>query len=141
MKRLVVVLAVGIGLQIFALGALAEDANHDLHDHQAVRITNSEVRPEVLTLHAEDAIGWLNYSRQRAVISFDEEVAKKLTCKAKSVFRLTGGRLESAPIQAQQFASLCSLAPGEYDYYGLLSSGAGSDSGAGRKLEGKLVVQ
>ena len=146
MKRsaiLFVALFVAVGLHVLALGAAqaADDLHGGDHKHQSVRITNVSVRPAVLQIHDDEAIGWLNYSRQRAVISFDDDVAKNLTCTAKSAFRLTGGRLESAPIQSRQFASLCTLAPGEYEYDVQLMSGVGSNAALGRKLVGKIIVQ
>ena len=142
MKR-IAILFVAIGLQVLFLGAAQaeEDLHGGDHKHQSVRISSLSVRPAVLQIHTDDAIGWLNYSRNRAVISFDGEVAKNLTCKARSAFSLTGGRLKSSPIQARQFASLCTLAPGEYEYEVQLMSGVGSDASLGRKLAGKIVVR
>jgi hypothetical protein len=99
------------------------------------------LRPAVLRIHTDDAVGWLNYSRQRAVVSFDDEVAKKLTCQSRNSFRLTGRRLTTSPIQSQQFASLCTLAPGEYDYEVQLMSGAGAGAAAGRTLKARIVVE
>lgn len=121
--------------------AVAEDPDHADHDHQLIRIFEGRVRPSVQRIHSDDAIGWLNYTARIAQVSFDQEVAKKLTCTAPGGFRLDGARLVSRDIQATQFATLCNLAPGEYDYEVILRSGIGAGSGNPKKLSGKIVVE
>jgi hypothetical protein len=106
------------------------------------RILESRVRPEIVEIHSSDTISWLNYSSKRARISFDADVAKNLTCRSKGTFHLDGSRLRSNDIQATQFASLCSLAPGEYEYRVDLTSGIGGSGGSisGKSFTGRIIV-
>ncbi len=121
--------------------ALGAEPDHAEHDHRMARILEIRVHPKVIEIHSTDAIGWLNYSSKRARISFDAEVAKNLTCRSKWTFHLDGPRLGSNDIQASQFASLCSLAPGEYEYRVELRSGIGADgSSLGKSFTGKIIV-
>ncbi len=121
--------------------SFAAEPDHAEHDHRMARILETRVHPKTIEIHSTDAVGWLNYSSKRARISFDAEVAKSMTCRSIGTFRVDGPRLTSTDIQATQFASLCSLAPGEYEYRVELKSGIGS-SGAtpGRSFTGKIVV-
>ena len=118
------------------------ESDHADHDHRMARILETRVHPEVIEIHSSDAIGWLNYSSQRARISFDAEVAKNLICRSRGTFHLDGPRLMSNDIQATQFASLCSLAPGEYEYRVDLMSGIGGSGGSslGKSFTGKVIV-
>ena len=122
--------------------SLGAEPDHAEHDHRMARILETRVHPKVVEIHSADAIGWLNYSSKRARISFDAEVAKNLTCRSKGTFHLDGPRLSSNDIQASQFASLCSLAPGEYEYRVELRSGIGGagGSGFGKSFKGKIIV-
>lgn len=118
------------------------DTDHIDHEHRFVRIGAASIHPEVSRLAVEDAAGWVNYSSKIARVSFDAEVAKKLTCSSPSGFHLTGDRLESRGIQSMQFASLCRFAPGEYAYRVELFSGVGgAGRGYDRVIQGRLVVQ
>ena len=127
-------------LLLAAVPAPAEEADHADHEHQLIRIFENRVRPDPQTIHSDDAIGWLNYTSKIARISFDQEVAKKLTCTSPGSFRLDGARLVSGDIQATQFATLCNLAPGEYDYRVTLRSGIGTTGGAEKNIAGRIVV-
>ena len=127
-------------LVLAAVPAAAEEADHADHEHQLIRIFENRVRPDPQQIHSADAIGWLNYTSKIARISFDQEVAKKLTCTSPGSFRLDGARLVSGDIQATQFATLCNLAPGEYDYVVTLRSGIGTTSGGEREIAGRIVV-
>lgn len=124
--------------------AQPEQAKHDHadHDHGVARILENRVQPAVIEIDSARAVTWLNYSRQRARVSFDRGVAKSLTCQSKGSFRVDGERLTSNAIQATQFASLCSLAPGEYEYRVDLGTGIGSSGGptAVKSFTGKIVV-
>ena len=127
---------------LFAAGPLvAEDSDHAEHRHQMIRIFEGRVRPAVQTMKTTDALGWLNYTSRIARVSFAKDVAKKLTCTSPGSFRLDGERLISGDIQATQFATLCSLAPGEYDYRVTLRSGIGTGQGGEKTIDGKIVVQ
>ena len=124
----------------------AEDlpaADHAARDHVFVTILPLKVRPEVQRIRAGDAVGWLNYTNRIARVYFAKDVAKSMTCTSKGTFRINGDRLESADIQAQQFASLCSLAAGEYAYTVQLRSGvgAGGEGAVTAILEGKIVAE
>ncbi len=122
--------------------SLGAEPDHAEHDHRMARILETRVSPKVIEIHSADAIGWLNYSSKRARISFDAEVAKSLTCRSKGTFHLDGPRLSSNDIQSSQFASLCSLAPGEYEYRVELRSGigGGGGSGFGKSFTGRIIV-
>ncbi len=129
----------------FLLAAKAEEAgvpDHAEHRHAFVRITDGSIRPGSLRVDSEDALGWLNYSRKIARVSFDKDVAERMFCTAKGGFRIAGDRLVSQPIQAFQFASLCRLEPGEYTYRVELVGGAGSAQNLTpvSSREGKIVV-
>lgn len=116
------------------------DSDHAEHRHQLIRIFEGRVRPEVQTIDTDDALGWLNYTSRIARVSFDAEVAKHMTCTSPSGFHLDGPRLVSRDIQSTQFATLCSLAPGEYAYVVTLHSGIGTERGPDREIAGKIVV-
>ncbi len=121
--------------------SFAAEPDHAEHDHRMTRILETRVHPKTIEIHSTDAVGWLNYSSKRARISFDAEVAKSMTCRSIGTFRVDGPRLTSTDIQATQFASLCSLAPGEYEYRVELKSGIGSGGATpGRSFTGKIVV-
>ena len=111
-RRLALLLVLAL---IFAPSmSFGAESDHAEHNHRMARITETRVHPKVIEIHSADTIGWLNYSSKRARISFDAEVAKNLICRSKGTFHLDGPRLVSNDIQATQFASLCSLAPGAY---------------------------
>lgn len=132
-------------LALFVLAApaaRAEDADHIGHDHRLVRIGSNTLYPETLTVGASDAFGWLNYGDRIARVSFPASVADKMLCSERTSFRLTGDRIESGDIQARQFVSLCSLAPGTYEYEVATRAGIGGSGAApGRTLRGTLVVR
>ena len=119
-----------------------DPADHEALEHRFVRITSASLAPKTLTLTEGQAFGWVNYSSKQARVSFDRQVAKKMVCTTLTSFRMSGERLESQPIQARGFASLCKLKPGRYPYQVELFSGAGSGSGRyGRVLEGELLIE
>ena len=128
-----------------AISARAEDmpvSDHTNRDHVFVTILALKVRPDALHIKAGDAVGWLNYTNRIARVSFDKNVAKSMTCTSKGTFSISGERLESADIQAQQFASLCSLSAGEYPYKVELRSGVGSGGGGiSANIDGKIIVE
>ena len=70
------------------------------------------------------------------------EYVQKMTCTSKGTFHLDGERLRSVVIQFRQFASLCRLEPGEYEYRVELTSGVGGTGGSnlGRSFVGKIRV-
>ncbi len=110
--------------------------------HVYVTILQGRLKPEVQKLTPGDAVGWLNYTDKIARISFDKEVAKRMICRKEGSFKLTGDRLESSNIQAQQFATLCVLSKGEYTYKVDLFAGAGGGAGnVPTTREGKLIVE
>ena len=124
--------------------AAAEEARPDhIHlGHRLVPIMPGSLYPKVQRIHASDAFGWLNYTTRVARVSFDKEVAARLTCKSPSGFHLTGERFESRDIPSGGFTSLCNLAPGEYDYRVELRSGLWERAdGVPEVLEGRLVVE
>lgn len=131
-----------LALAALAPSARAADVDHIDHEHRLVRIGNAALHPQTLTIAAGDAFGWLNYGDRIASVSFPAAVAEKMLCKERTSFRLTGERIESGDIQARQFVSLCSLAPGTYPYEVAMRSGiGGSGGGPGRTLTGTLIVR
>lgn len=130
----------------YAAPARADEEGHDHSDHaerahRYVRISASGLHPREQQAGPEDALGWVNYSSKLARVSFDSDVAKHMVCTTRTSFQLTGQRLESAPIRAQSFASLCQLEPGEYAYKVQLYKGAGgSTQPFDREFEGRITV-
>jgi hypothetical protein len=90
-----------------------------------------------MEIFANSTFGWLNYSSASLRVSFAAEVARKLTCKGPSKFKIRDDRLESEPIQAAEFTSLCHLARGEYEYIVEMSRRGGA---APTRLSGMIVV-
>jgi hypothetical protein len=136
---LVAALAVAASLEPRPAAA-AERSDHADHRHQLVRIFEGRVRPDVQRIQSDDALGWLNYTSRIARVSFDAEVAKKLTCTSPGSFHVDGDRLVSGDIQATQFVTLCNLAPGEYEYQVTLRSGIGTTQSAEKVIVGRIVV-
>ncbi len=140
-RRAVWLLFLVLALVFGPASSFAAEPDHAEHDHRMARILETRVHPKTIEIHSTDAIGWLNYSSKRARISFDAEAAKSMTCRSRGTFHLDGPRLTSSDIQATQFASLCSLAPGEYEYRVELRSGIGADgSSLGKSFTGKIIV-
>lgn len=137
-------LAAAAVLALAAAPARAQEVA-DLGDtpHTYIRILQSKLNPPSQTLKAGEAVGWLNYSNRIARVSFPKEVAKKMVCKQEGSFRLSGERLQSGDIQASQFATLCVLSQGEYEYQVELFTGAGAGTtlAPSQTLHGKIVVQ
>jgi|GEM_PF-5061982 len=107
-----------------------------------IQITDGRLRPPTQHLHPGELLGWRNYSTQRARISFDTQIAAQLHCRTPGSFRSTGRRLQSGAVQAMQFASRCSLAPGRYGYQVELLSGQGaSGRSALRVVRGTFIVR
>jgi hypothetical protein len=119
-----------------ALGRADEVLDHAELDHVYVRITDTGLHPAAAKMDAGQAIGFLNSSSRVARVSFDASIATKIKCRTRSAFQLEGARLASGRIQGTQFASLCSIAPGKYDYRVDLQPGAGT---GGELVERSLV--
>ena len=122
-----------------AWAAWAVESDHVEHEQTSIRITNGRLHPEVARSKVTDALSWLNYSSRTARVSFDKSVATKLKCTHKPSFQLDGDRLISPKIEGLQFASLCQLDPGEYDYHVVLYTGQGPIPD--REFEGKLIIE
>ncbi len=117
-------LAATLALFFVPTTARAED-DHVGHQHTSIRVTSSRLHPEPTTLPSDHALVFLNYSGRIAQISFDESVAKNISCKTRTSFELANGRLTAANVRQGSFTSLCKLAPGSYDYRVELKRGAG----------------
>ena len=110
--------------------------DHARNHHKVVSLTSLGIIPRTAKFKEDDAIAWLNYLSQQAEVSFDSAVAEKLTCDAPGLFSINSGRLR-ASVDELGFASLCHLAPGEYEYaVSLLPSGELAE-----KYTGKIVVE
>ena len=134
------VLTIGLAVVAFSAAASEDESDHAKNEHRFVRIRSSSLHPKTQKVGTNEAFGWVNYSSKIARVSFDREVGGKMLCKTRTSFQLTGDRLQSGDIQGRQFATLCSLAPGEYAYLVELRSGAGTLAGPGRTLKGTLIV-
>ncbi len=139
-------LGLAIGLTAFfgVEGAVAqeEQVDHAKYEHRFVLITSARIHPDPARVTTDQALAWVNYSPKIARISFEKDVATKMTCRSRGSFRITGDRLESNDIQGRQFASLCKLAPGEYTYrVALFDSSGATVSPPARRLEGTIVVE
>ena len=112
------------------------DAESDHLDRttKIVGIGPSRLVPSVLVVPHEAAFGRLNYTSRDARIGFAEDITGKLTCRSPGPFRPTGRDVASPRIASGAFVTLCSLAPGEYDYRVDLE-------GSAQPLLGKLVVE
>lgn len=122
--------------------ALADGEDHHFLKHRFVRIRDGSLYPKVQPVGTHEATGWVNSSGKVAVVSFSAETARKMFCKSLNHFRINGDRLESGPIQARQFASLCRLAPGRYAYRVVLREEAGDSSLAPlREFAGTIIVE
>ena len=131
-------------LLAFALEAGSQDseqaraereAEHLDHEHRFVKITEGNLRPDVLQIGKDESIGWLYYGGHGARVSFDSEVAKSITCSTPGSFRLDGDRIRSRRLKRYEFVSFCRLKPGEYPYR--VDLGGTSQ----RQLTAKVIVQ
>jgi hypothetical protein len=120
-------------------GAGSEDSDHDEHSHHFVRITDDRLTPQAIEMRYGAAIAWGNYTRKTARIRFARDVAKHIVCESPSSFVVTTEALESEPLRALQFASLCKLSPGEYAYEVMLTS-VSKERIRPRPLKGRIVV-
>lgn len=120
--------------------ASAEDSapeneiDHAGHPTEIVGIAPTRLLPTVLVVPHDSAFGWLNYSSDQATIKFEEDITPKLTCLSPGRFRADTGGIAAPRVASGAFVTLCSLAPGEYDYRVELE-------GRQQPLLGKLVVK
>ena len=116
----------------------AKYEEHLDHEHRFVKITEGNIRPDVLRIGADENIAWLYYGGHSTRVSFDKKVAKSVTCSAPGAFRIDGDRIQSRPLKRYEFVSFCRLKPGEYPY----RVDMGGRSGAGqRRLTAKVIVE
>ena len=115
-------------------GAPEDEPDHAAHPTKIVGIVLTRLLPTVLVVPHDSAFGWLNYASEDATIKFDEDIAPKLTCRSPGPFRASAENLASPRVASGAFVTLCSLAPGEYDYRVELE-------GSQQPLLGKLVVE
>ena len=107
-------------------------------DHVGIRteivaIAPDRLAPTVKLVGSTEALGWINYTSRVASIEFDASVAETMMCTGPSPFRIDGDQLRAPQVSSGGFATVCKLAPGEYDYRVVLR-------GAPKPLLGKLVV-
>ena len=114
----------------------AKYEEHLDHEHRFVKITEGNLRPDVLRLGPEENVAWLYYGGHSARVSFDKNVAKNVTCSTPGAFRIDGDRMQSRSLKRYEFVSVCRLKPGEYDYR--VDMGAGASQ---RRLTAKVIVE
>ena len=131
---------VTLALTLLSQAGWAEDAtregepDHAGHPTEIVGIAPTRLLPTVLAVPHDSAFGWLNYTPHDATIKFDEDITEKLLCRSPGLFRASAEDLPSPRVAGGAFVTLCSLAPGEYDYRVELQ-------GRQQPLLGKLVVE
>ena len=113
--------------------ALAGEPDHAGHPTKIVGIIASRLLPSVLVVPHDSAFGWLNYSSADVTIEFEQDITSKLTCRSPGPFRASASEIASPRVASGEFVTLCSLAPGEYDYKVRVA-------GREEPLLGKLVV-
>ena len=96
--------------------------------------TIPKTAPKTIIGHFHPAVGWLNYSAGDATLKFDEDITPRLRCRSPGFYRATARELASLRVGSRAFVTLCSLAPGEYEYRVELE-------GRQQPLLGKLVVE
>ncbi|MEM7409910.1 MAG: hypothetical protein AAF430_06730 [Myxococcota bacterium] len=121
-----------------ALLAVPSAADEGLPDHAALKteivvISPARLVPSVMVVADTEAFGWLNYAARDAAISFPVEITRRMACKGPSPFRVDGPRLVAEPVTTGNFATLCKLQPGVYEYRVEIA-------GRSDPLLGKLVV-
>jgi hypothetical protein len=117
-----------------AWGQDTAEPDHVEHPTLIIGIVPTRLLPTVLVVPNGSAFGWLNYASREARIEFDEDIGKKLTCRSPGQFRAAASELAAPRIASGGFVTLCSLAPGTYDYQVKLRDDKPS-------LLGKLVVE
>ncbi len=115
-----------------------EHLDHLDHEHRFAKITEGNIRPDVLRIGQDESIGWLYYGGHAAWVSFDQKVAESVTCSTPGAFRLEGDRIRSRPLRRYEFVSFCRLKPGEYAYSVDLASAPGASQ---RRLTAKVIVE
>ena len=127
-------------IALFVLQARADEPADALPDHaqlktEIVGITPTRLIPTVSVVPPGVAFGWLNYSNGDARVTFeDARIAEKLRCTSPGLFRVAPENVAAPRVPSGSFATLCSLAPGEYDY-------RVEFTGKPRPLLGKIVVR
>jgi hypothetical protein len=152
-------LALALALVLAAAPALAshEDAAaHGKHPMKVIVLDNGIVRPSPLTLENDEVLEFENHSLHPMVVTFTEpeDLQDKIRCglvrateKEKSqvpwqLFSWQGKKLV-ASIPPGRFASVCSLAPGNYTFLVSPQNVAVRSAGAGGALpeKGAIVVK
>ena len=116
--------------------------DHSGLEHHTIRIRERRIAPENAEVASANAVAWVNYTADVLVVSFDESVADNLVCMGPSNFTLSGGRLVSKPLRANEFASVCMFKPGTYSYrVDMIEIAQSGPPNLAKPLEAKLVVQ
>jgi hypothetical protein len=115
-------------------GALEDEPDHAGHPTKIVGIVMTRLLPAVLVVPHDSAFGWLNYSSADATIRFDEDITPKLACRSPGLFQASAEDLASPRVASGAFVTLCSLAPGMYNY-------SVEVEGREQPLLGKLVIE
>jgi len=134
-------LAALLALVLFTTPSAAEPGSDHAHRDQAmVRIGPEGLDPSTATIGTDDAIGWLYYGSEVAIVVFDGKVAERMICETPGRFLVAGDRVYSSPMRENEFASLCRLKAGEYAYEVRLIESL-TEQGPQRVLRGKIVVE
>lgn len=119
-----------LGLALGAAAAWAEDAQSHATAHETIMIDSERVVPQALTMKHDEVLEFENYSFNPMRIVFIEpkEQADKIRCHLINpraggagrapwlLFGWGAGHRLTAIIPPGRFASVCSLAPGQYAY-------------------------
>ncbi len=92
------------------------EPDHADHPTEVIAILGERITPSIQNVPHGSAFGWLNYTNANANIRFEEGIIDKLVCRSPGQFRIEAEHLEAPLIPAGEFATLCSLMPGNYHY-------------------------
>jgi hypothetical protein len=146
--------ALVVMLLTLALPAYAADEDHAGGSHKTISFGRSRLVPSDLTMAASDVLVFENFTTRPATVRFlspDNQV-DKIRCEAVGKGKATGQlalfswdykKRLVATIAPGRFASLCSLAPGQYTYLvgPTLNVGAGTGVGHNLEMKGTITVQ
>ena len=149
-----------IGSLALALGAGIAFAPEDMHGgavvaHKIMLVDDELISPSALTMNRDDVLEFENYSGHVMLLIFVEprDQADKIRCHLTDAegadpsrarwlrFGWTPGQRLTATIPPGRFASVCSLAPGQYAFVARQLSGVLPRLDAALGTKGIITVQ